>query len=95
MRTDYETHDDLLWRRRSDQYRRAKKMETYLTAEGLLDKVRISQGTVAEAATRSDLDFIVSTSPAKVAVPVINALPLLTGMGTDKVFESVKAQILG
>lgn len=72
-----------------------KKLETYLAAEGLLDKVRISQGTVAEAATRSDLDFIVSTSPAKVTVPVINALPLLTGMGTDKVFESVKAQILG
>ena len=72
-----------------------KKLEVYLAAEGLLDKVRISQGTVAEAATRSDLDFIVSTSPAKVAVPVINALPLLTGMGTDKVFASVKAQILG
>ncbi|BAE75020.1 PTS system, Lactose/Cellobiose specific IIB subunit [Sodalis glossinidius str. 'morsitans'] len=72
-----------------------KKLEAYLTAEGLLDKVRISQGTVAEAATRSDLDFIVSTSTAKVAVEVINALPLLTGIGTEKVFESVKAQILG
>ncbi len=72
-----------------------KKLEAYLKSENLLDKVRISQGTVAEAITHSDLDFIVSTSPVKVSVPVINALPLLTGMGTDKVYNSVKALILG
>ncbi|WP_410012856.1 PTS sugar transporter subunit IIB [Sodalis sp. C49] len=71
-----------------------KKLEAYLQGENLLDKVRISQGTVAEAATRDDVDFIVSTSPVKVSVPVINALPLLTGMGTDKVFSSVKELIL-
>ncbi|WP_230492752.1 hypothetical protein [Martelella alba] len=49
---------------------------------------------MAEAATRHDLDFIVSTSPVKVPVPVVNALPLLTGMGADKVFGSVKELIL-
>ena len=59
-----------------------------------LKKVRISQGTVAEAKTRDDVDFIVSTSPVALSVPVINALPLLTGMGTDKVFSSVKELIL-
>ncbi len=71
-----------------------KKIEAFLISENLQDKVRISQGTVAEATTRSDLDFIVSTSPVKVPFPVINALPLLTGMGTDKVFNSVKELIL-
>ncbi|NDL65613.1 PTS sugar transporter subunit IIB [Acerihabitans arboris] len=71
-----------------------KKLEAYLQGEKLLDKVRISQGTVAEAITRDDVDFIVSTSPVKVSVPVINALPLLTGMGTDKVFSRVKELIL-
>ncbi|WP_413738257.1 PTS galactitol transporter subunit IIB [Sodalis sp. RH21] len=71
-----------------------KKLEAFLQSENLLNKVRISQGTVAEATTRDDLDFIVSTSPVKVSVPVVNALPLLTGMGIDKVFDSVKKLIL-
>ncbi|MEK0247462.1 PTS galactitol transporter subunit IIB [Enterobacter sp. 10-1] len=70
------------------------KLQEFLKKENLLDKVRISQGTVAEAKTRDDIDFIVSTSPVALSVPVINALPLLTGMGTDKVFSSVKELIL-
>ena len=61
------------------------KLQDFLKKENILDKVRISQGTV---------DFIVSTSPVALSVPVINALPLLTGMGTDKVFSSVKELIL-
>ena len=52
------------------------KLQDFLKKENILDKVRISQGTVA------------------LSVPVINALPLLTGMGTDKVFSSVKELIL-
>ncbi|KAA8998921.1 PTS sugar transporter subunit IIB [Affinibrenneria salicis] len=71
-----------------------KKLEAFLQSENLLDKVRISQGTVAEAKTRDDIDFIVSTSPVDVSVPVISALPLLTGMGTDKVFSRVKEYLL-
>lgn len=70
------------------------KLQDFLKKENLLDKVRISQGTVAEAQTRDDVDFIVSTSPVSLSVPVINALPLLTGMGVDKVFSSVKEHIL-
>lgn len=67
-----------------------KKIEAFLDSSGLKDRVRISQGTVAEAKTRDDVDFIVSTSPVAVSVPVVNALPLLTGIGTDKVFASIK-----
>ena len=70
------------------------KLQDFLKKENILDKVRISQGTVAEAKTRDDVGFIVSTSPVALPVPVINALPLLTGMGTDKVFSSVKELIL-
>ncbi|WP_313385758.1 PTS sugar transporter subunit IIB [Pantoea sp.] len=70
------------------------KLQDYLKKEDLLNKVRISQGTVAEAKTRDDVDFIVSTSPVSLSVPVVNALPLLTGIGVDKVFSSVKELIL-
>ncbi|EIP3426612.1 PTS sugar transporter subunit IIB [Salmonella enterica] len=70
------------------------KLQDFLKKENILDKVRISQGTVAEAKTRNDVDFIVSTSPVSLSVPVVNALPLLTGMGADKVFSSVKELIL-
>lgn len=71
-----------------------KKIEEFLNKEKLSDRVRISQGTVAEALTRSDIDFIVSTSAISTSIPVVNALPLLTGMGIDKVFSSVKTLIL-
>ena len=70
------------------------KLQEFLKKENILDRVRISQGTVAEAKTRDDVDFIVSTSPIALSIPVVNALPLLTGIGTDKVFSSVKALIL-
>ncbi len=70
------------------------KLQDFLKKEDLLAKVRISQGTVAEAKTRDDIDFIVSTSPLSINVPVVNALPLLTGIGADKVFTNVKALIL-
>lgn len=70
------------------------KLQDYLKKEDLLNKVRISQGTVAEAKTRDDVDFIVSTSPVSLSVPVVNALPLLTGIGVDKVFSNVKELIL-
>lgn len=36
------------------------KLQDFLKKENILDKVRISQGTVAEAKTRDDVDFIVS-----------------------------------
>lgn len=70
------------------------KLQDFLKSENLLDKVRISQGTVAEAQSRDDLDFVVSTSPVALSIPVVNALPLLTGMGVDGVFSSVKELIL-
>lgn len=67
-----------------------KKIEAFLDASGLKEQVRISQGTVAEAKTRDDVDFIVSTSPVAVSVPVVNALPLLTGIGADNVFARIE-----
>lgn len=70
------------------------KLQDFLKSENLQDKVRISQGTVAEAQSRDDLDFVVSTSPVALSIPVVNALPLLTGMGVDAVFNSVKELIL-
>lgn len=70
------------------------KIEDYLRRENLLDSVRISQGTVAETQTRDDIDFIVSTSQMTTTTPVINALPLLTGIGIEPVFKHIKELIL-
>lgn len=70
------------------------KIQDFLQLEKLQDKVRISQGTIAEAKTRDDINFIVSTSQFATTIPVINALPLLTGIGTEQVFRRVKELIL-
>ncbi|WPC18287.1 PTS sugar transporter subunit IIB [Pediococcus inopinatus] len=43
----------------------------------------------------TDADFIVSTTqvPYKMDIPVINALPIITGIGADKVLEDIKKQL--
>ncbi|NAZ94373.1 PTS sugar transporter subunit IIB [Vibrio toranzoniae] len=71
-----------------------KKIEGFLKSEGLDKKVNILQGSVAEVVTRSDVDFIVSTSTIKDSrVKVISGLPLLTGFGVEKVYSAIKEQL--
>lgn len=70
------------------------KIEDYLRRENLLDNVRISQASVAETQTRDDIDFIVSTSQMTTTTSVINALPLLTGIGIEPVLKRIKELIL-
>jgi PTS system galactitol-specific IIB component len=44
----------------------------------------------------TDADLIVATAqiPATVNVPVINAVPLLTGIGAAKVLEQIKEALM-
>lgn len=55
----------------------------------------IAQGEVADLTSgRVSADFIIATThvPSSVTVPVINGLPLLTGIGEDAVHQQIRAQ---
>ena len=54
--------------------------------------VNIRQGKVMDVLHGTDADLIVATAqiPSDVKVQVINAVPLLTGIGAAKVLEQIK-----
>ena len=73
-----------------------QKVSTYLDENGYKGKYTIEQCQVSEVATKSaDADFCVATTVVSgaVACPVLAGLPLLTGMGVDKLYASVKAEM--
>lgn len=66
------------------------KIREHLQAKGL--QARIEQGKVMDLVNGTvDADLIVATTevPAKVTVPSIAALPLLTGVGEDAVYAQI------
>ncbi|WP_195701487.1 PTS sugar transporter subunit IIB [Companilactobacillus futsaii] len=72
------------------------KMKSWLSEEGLDSKVKLYQSKVAEEVNHiDDYDIVVSTTlvPDSIKDKVINGVPLLTGMGADKVFEEIKKEI--
>ncbi|MGX9522592.1 PTS sugar transporter subunit IIB [Vibrio mediterranei] len=71
------------------------KIKNWLNENNLIDKVLISQGTVAEIPSMGDdIDLIISTSQVSgTNKPVISGLPLLTGVGINKVFDSLRTHI--
>ncbi|MGX9519741.1 PTS sugar transporter subunit IIB [Vibrio mediterranei] len=71
------------------------KIKNWLTENGLSDRVTIRQGTVAEILSMGDdIDLIISTSQvSSTDKPVISGLPLLTGVGINKVFDSLRTHI--
>lgn len=75
----------------------ANKIRSYLMSIPHLQDVQIAQGKVMDIIRGTDADLVVSTSqvPASVKVPVINAVPLLTGQGAKEVFDKIKEALEG
>ena len=75
----------------------ANKIRSYLMAFPHLQDVQILQGKVMDVIRHTDADVVVSTTqvPATVKVPVINAVPLLTGQGAQGVLDQVKEALEG
>jgi len=73
------------------------KVKTWLTENGLDNKVKLFQSKISEELSRiDDYDIIVSTTlvPDNIKSKVIDGVPLLTGIGKDAMFEKIKTQIL-
>ncbi|UYZ12267.1 PTS sugar transporter subunit IIB [Brevibacillus sp. WF146] len=71
-----------------------QKLKAFLQEKGI--NVSLTQSKVSDILTRSaDYDLIVSTTavPPSIQAKVINALPLLTGVGKDKFFAEVEAAL--
>ncbi|MFC2948359.1 PTS sugar transporter subunit IIB [Virgibacillus sediminis] len=73
-----------------------EKLKKWLVQENLNDQVELHQGKVAEAVDKQkDYDFIVSTTivPDHMKENVIDGVPLLSGMGDDEVYRSIRERI--
>ncbi|CAJ2237919.1 hypothetical protein CPR18618_PPKEINIP_02441 [Companilactobacillus paralimentarius] len=74
------------------------KIKSYLEEQGLNSEVHFLQSKIADevsAIGNDEYDIVVSTTmvPSSIKDKVINGVPLLTGIGADKVFEEIKAKI--
>lgn len=73
-----------------------KKVEEWLKDNKLDKEVKIVQSKVAaEVNHTDDYDAVLSTTtvPDKIKEKVINGVPLLTGVGSDKVFEALGREL--
>lgn len=72
------------------------KVSSWLEKEGYKDQVKIYQSKIADELNRiDDYDAVISTTivPDSIKSKVIQGLPLLNGMGVDKVYEQVKERL--
>ncbi|ALS00505.1 PTS galactitol transporter subunit IIB [Enterococcus silesiacus] len=72
------------------------KVKEWLKAKGYENDVRLYQSKVADEMNRiDDYDIIVSTTvvPDKIKDKIIMGLPLLTGMGTEEMYQEIEAKI--
>ena len=68
------------------------KIRDFLDSKGVLDKVKMYKGNIAEQINHIDeYDAFVSTTvvPDDVKDKVISDLPVLTGVGADKVYDEI------
>jgi len=67
------------------------KIREYLARQPGVPPVTFQQGKVMDIIRGSDADVIVATTqvPASIKVPVVNAVPLLTGVGTQAVYDQL------
>ena len=73
-----------------------EKVKVFLSDQKLEEKVVLYQSKVSDEIGRIDDYDIVLTStivPDKIREKVIDVIPLLTGFGTEKVFENVLKKI--
>ena len=74
------------------------KIKNWLEANNLSSQVKIYQGKIAEEINRfDDYDIIISTTlvPDNYKDRVINGIALLTGVGTEEMYERIKKEIEG
>jgi galactitol PTS system EIIB component len=73
------------------------RLDGALSSAGLSQQVDVRQGKVSDVIGGSDADLIVATVqvPASVKAPVINAVPLLTGIGMQPVLDQIVAAVRG
>ena len=72
----------------------AGKLRDFLDSRGI--DVELKQCLASEAVYEaSDAVLIVATTqvPSSIKIPVINGVPLLTGIGVDRVFQDVIAKL--
>lgn len=72
------------------------KIRDFLDSKGLLDKVKMLKGNIAEQINHiDDYDAFVSTTvvPDDVKDKVISGLPILTGVGADKAYDQILAKL--
>jgi PTS system galactitol-specific IIB component len=73
------------------------KIKDYLSKFPEFAGVQITQGKVMDVLRGTDADVVVATTqvPDSVKVPVVNAVPLLTGVGAQQVLEQIKKALVG
>ncbi|HIY92300.1 PTS sugar transporter subunit IIB [Companilactobacillus sp. HBUAS56275] len=74
------------------------KIKSYLDEQGLSSEVHFLQSKIADevsAIGNDEYDIVVSTTmvPSSIQSKVINGVPLLTGIGADKVLEEIKTKV--
>lgn len=72
------------------------KIRDFLDSKGVLDKVKMLKGNIAEQINHiDDYDAFVSTTvvPDDVKDKVISGLPILTGMGADKAYQEILTKL--
>ncbi|WPQ67625.1 PTS sugar transporter subunit IIB [Weissella paramesenteroides] len=74
------------------------KIKDYLESVGKTDQVKFLQSKIADevsAIENDDYDIVVSTTmvPSAIKDKVINGVALLTGVGTQKVFDEIEAKL--
>lgn len=72
------------------------KVKEWLNEQNLADKVTLYQSKISEEISRiDDYDIVVSTTivPDNLKSKVIDGVPLLTGIGTEELFDQIAAQI--
>ncbi len=74
------------------------KIKDYLDSVGKADQVKFLQSKIADevsAIENDDYDIVVSTTmvPSAIKDKVINGVSLLTGVGTQKVFDEIEEQL--
>lgn len=72
------------------------KMKEWLKSKGYENDVKLYQSKVADEMNKiDDYDIVVSTTvvPDSIKDKVIMGLPLLTGMGTEALFDEIEEKI--
>lgn len=69
------------------------RLQEEMKARGLGNAYKATQCKIAEVPTKaSDFDFVIATTRVMdVGIPVVNGVPLLTGVGAAKIWDEIEA----